>query len=169
MAANMLQKATTVVNSIWIGQILGPTALAAAFNARLVLALLLGCISALAMAANVLIARAVGARNPARAKQVVGSSILLFATISIALAVVGYWLGGPVLTAIGTPPPAQPESRAYLRVIFFALPAMFFFSYFQMTQRGAGNSHTPLYFSARSGVPPCAFLPALAGTCLIAI
>jgi putative MATE family efflux protein len=47
---------------------------------------------------------------------------------------------------MGTPLDAQPYAIAYLRVIFIALPSMYFYSFLMMTLRGAGDSHTPFYF-----------------------
>ncbi|MCR5879558.1 MATE family efflux transporter [Phenylobacterium sp. J367] len=148
MAANILQQANVVVNAIWVSHVLGPAALAATFNANLLLAFLLGCVSGLSMAANVLIGQAVGARDPERARRIVGTCTTVFAATSIGLALAGLWLAPQILSAMGTPEAARPQAIAYLRVILFAMPAMFFFNYFQMAQRGAGDSRTPLYFSA---------------------
>jgi putative MATE family efflux protein len=61
--------------------------------------------------------------------------------------VVGYLLTPPILTAMGTPPDARTDAIAYLRVIFAAMPFMYFFSYIMMAQRGVGDSRTPFYFS----------------------
>ncbi|MDB5423997.1 MAG: Multidrug and toxin extrusion family efflux pump, YdhE/NorM-like [Phenylobacterium sp.] len=147
MAANVLQQANTVVNTIWVSHVLGPAALAATFNANLLLAFLIGCVSGLAMAANVLVAQAIGARDTVRVQRTVGTCTTLLAVISVSIAVAGFWLTSPLLAAMGTPAAALSQAIAYLRVIFFAMPAMFFFNYIQMAQRGAGDSRTPLYFS----------------------
>ncbi|MGE3302525.1 MAG: MATE family efflux transporter, partial [Hyphomonadaceae bacterium] len=66
---------------------------------------------------------------------------------SVAVAIAGYALTPVILGAMGTPPAARAEAVAYLRMIFFALPFMYFFNYVQMAQRGAGDARTPLYFS----------------------
>jgi putative MATE family efflux protein len=46
-----------------------------------------------------------------------------------------------------TPAAARADAIAYLRVIFAAMPFMYFFSFVMMAQRGTGDSRTPFYFS----------------------
>jgi putative MATE family efflux protein len=48
---------------------------------------------------------------------------------------------------MGTPADARADAIAYLRVIFAAMPFIYFFSFVMMAQRGAGDSRTPFYFS----------------------
>jgi putative MATE family efflux protein len=48
---------------------------------------------------------------------------------------------------MGTPAEAAADAIAYLRVIFAAMPFMYFFSFVMMAQRGVGDSRTPFYFS----------------------
>ena len=69
--------------------VLGPRALAGTFNANLLLAFLIGSVSGISMAANVLIAQAVGARDSERMQKSVGASITLLSFISVTIAVVG--------------------------------------------------------------------------------
>ena len=40
----------------------------------------------------------------------------------------------------------EAEAIIYLRVVFGAMPFMYFFQFLQMAQRGAGDSRTPFYF-----------------------
>ena len=47
-----------------------------------------------------------------------------------------------------TPVSARTEAIAYLRIVFAAMPFMYFFAFLQMAQRGAGDSRTPFYFMA---------------------
>ena len=47
-----------------------------------------------------------------------------------------------------TPPAARAEAIIYLRIVFAAMPFMYFFQFMQMAQRGAGDSRTPFYFMA---------------------
>ncbi len=147
MVANMLQQANTVVNTMWVSHVLGPGALAGTFNANLLLAFLIGSVSGISMAANVLIAQAVGARDTERMQKSVGASITLLSFISVIIAVLGAVLAPQFLAMMGTPAGALPDAIAYLRVIFYAAPFMFFFNFIQLAQRGSGDSRTPLYFS----------------------
>ena len=49
---------------------------------------------------------------------------------------------------MGTPAVARADAIIYLRIIFAAVPFMYFFMFMQMAQRGAGDSTTPFWFLA---------------------
>jgi putative MATE family efflux protein len=99
------------------------------------------------MAANIMIGQAMGARDPATAKKVIGTSTAFFIGVSLAVGFLGAFLTPHILTWMGTPAEAKRDAIAYLRVIFSAMPFMYFFSYVMMAQRGTGDSRTPFYFS----------------------
>jgi len=64
-----------------------------------------------------------------------------------------------ILDAMRTPPDARGYAIAYLRVIFLAMPSMYFFMFLMVTLRGAGDSTTPFYFMAISVVLDIALNP----------
>ena len=52
-----------------------------------------------------------------------------------------------ILNALRTPADALADAIAYLRVIFAAMPFMYFFNFMMMAQRGMGDARTPFYFA----------------------
>lgn len=161
LGANVLQSLNASVNAIWIGHFLGEAALTAVTNANLVLFFLLGVVFGISMANTILIGQAVGAKDVAQAKRVVGTSTGFFVVLSMAVAILGYVFTAEILDAMGTPADAQPHAVAYLHVIFIALPSMYFYSFLMMTLRGAGDSHTPFYFMLLSVALDIALNPLL--------
>lgn len=147
MASNMLQQANVVVNSIWVSHMLGHTALAAIFNANLVVTFLIGCMSGLAMAATVLIGHAIGAHDEGRLRRTAVTCGIFFVGLSVATTMIGIAGARALLELMRVPDVLRPEALVYLSVMFFAMPAMFLLSYVQMALRGAGDARTPLYFS----------------------
>jgi putative MATE family efflux protein len=99
------------------------------------------------MASNIMIGQAMGARDMAAAKRVIGTSTAFFIVVSLTVGFLGAALTPSILSAMGTPEEARRDAVAYLRVIFSAMPFMYFFSYVMMAQRGTGDSRTPFYFS----------------------
>src|SRR5690606_15346102 len=99
------------------------------------------------MAANLMIGQAVGARDEAMVKRVIGTSAGFFLVLSLSVGLGGWLLTPAVLTAMGTPADARAEAITYLRVIFLAMPFMYFFSFLMMAQRGAGDARSPFWFS----------------------
>lgn len=150
LGTNFLQSLNGTVNAIWVSHVLGEAALAATSNANNVLFLLMGAAFGMGMSANLMIAQAVGADNLGLARRVVGSAITFFVILSSAIGVLGYVLTPQILHALGAPPDTQVQAEIYLRVIFAAMPFMYFFSFVMMAQRGTGDSRTPFLFSLLS-------------------
>jgi putative MATE family efflux protein len=146
LGANVLQSLNASVNMVWIGHYLGEAALTASANANLILFLLLGLVFGISMANTLLVGQAIGARNTDQAKRVVGTSVGFFLVLSMLVTVLGYLFTPEILEAMRTPADAQPFAIAYMRIIFLALPSMYFYSFLMMTLRGAGDSRTPFLF-----------------------
>jgi putative MATE family efflux protein len=66
--------------------------------------------------------------------------------ISIGMAVAGWLMCEPLLTAMKTPADSLPLAVAYMRVIFLALPFLYMYAFVMSVLRGAGDSKTPFYF-----------------------
>lgn len=146
LGANVLQSMNASVNAMWIGHYLGEAALTATSNANLILFFLLGAVFGIGMAATILVGQAVGAKDPTQARRVVGTAAGFFVGMSVLLAALGFVLTPHILAWMQTPADAQPYAEAYLRIIFLALPPMYFYSFLMMTLRGAGDAKTPFLF-----------------------
>jgi putative MATE family efflux protein len=150
LGANMLQSLNGSVNAIWIGRILGESALAATSNANLVLFLMLAAVIGFGVAATILIGQSVGRRDIDAARRVVGTAAGLFLALSLFVAVVGYFETPSLLRVLATPAEAMPLALSYLRVIFLSMPAIFVVTLLGMSLRGTGDSVTPLIWMAVS-------------------
>lgn len=161
LGSNILQSLNASINSIWVGHYLGEAALTATSNANIVLFFLLGVVFGISMANTIMIGQAVGARDLDEARRVVGTSTTFFVLLSVIAAALGYLFTPGILGAMGTPADARPLAIRYLRIIFLALPFMYFYNFVMMTLRGAGDSRTPFYFMLLSVVLDVALNPLL--------
>ena len=162
LGGNVLQALNGTVNQFFVSHTpgLGVTAITALNNANTIMMLLMGSVFGVGMSANILIAQAVGARDLAMAKKVMGTTIGFFLALSVGLAFFGWHLTPFILSLMHTPQAARDEAITYLRIIFMAMPFLFFFIFFQMAQRGAGDSRTPFLFMLlavvlEAGLNPC--------------
>ena len=110
--------------------------------------LILGTVFGIGMAATIMVAQAVGAKDLDEARRIVGTSASFFFAVSALFAVCGWLWVDPILHTLGTPPDALPLARTYLRIIFVAVPAMNLLAFVMTVLRGAGDSRTPFYFMA---------------------
>jgi len=146
LGGNALQALNGGVNQFWVSHSLGVSAVTAIGNANIVMMLMLGVISGVSMAANILIAQSVGSGDLARVKRVMGTSVTFFIVLSVLVAVAGYFASPSILALMGTPAESVAEAEIYLRIVFLAMPFMYFFAFLQMAQRGVGDSRTPFWF-----------------------
>ena len=161
LGGNIAQSLNGSVNAVWIGRHLGEDALTAAANANNIMFFLLGSMFGLGMAASILIAQAMGARDTAQARRTMGSSATFFIGLSVLIAIGGWWLARHLLAWMGTPAPSLPLAEAYLRVIFLAMPALYAFAFLAAALRGAGDSRTPFRFLLVAVLLDIAFNPLL--------
>ncbi len=110
--------------------------------------LMLGTIFGVGMAANILVAQAVGGRDLALVKRVMGTATSFFFALALGVALIGGVLAPHILDLMRTPAESRTDAIVYLRIIFASVPAMYFFVFLQMAQRGAGDSTTPFWFLA---------------------
>lgn len=161
LGSNMLQSLNGSVNAIWVGRILGESALAATSNANLILFLMLAAVIGFGVAATILIGQSFGRRDVDAVRRVFGTSAGLFLGFSLLIAVVGYVETPALLRVLATPAEAMPLALAYLRVIFLSMPAMFIATLLSMSLRGTGDAVTPLIWMAVSVVLDIGLNPVL--------
>ena len=150
MGSTVLQSLNASVNAMWIGHFLGESALSAVSNASLIVFLLITAVFGVSMASTILIGQSLGARNMVEAKRVVGTGVSFFVALSMLVSLCGYFNTGWMLQQLGTPADAMPYAVPYLRMVFVAMPSMYFYNFLMMTLRGAGDARTPFLFMAMS-------------------
>jgi putative MATE family efflux protein len=146
LASSILQSLNGTINAIWVGRFLGEGALAATSNANMVMFLLTAFVFGFGMASTILIGQSWGRKDVDEARRVFGTAGGTFALATIIIAIAGYLLAPAILQLLGTPGDAAPLARAYLQVIFLAMPALLLLTLLMMALRGAGDSMTPLWF-----------------------
>nr|WP_274650873.1 MATE family efflux transporter [Paenibacillus humicola] len=143
---NVLQSLNGSINSIWVGQFLGETALAATSNANIIMFFLLSLIFGISMAAVILVGQNLGAQKVEEAKRVVGTSVVFFAITSVIVGAAGVIFSPHILDLLNTPPDAKPFAVTYTQIIFAGIPFMFGYNLVMAVLRGSGDAKTPFYF-----------------------
>ena len=163
LMANVLQSMNGTINAIWVGRMIGGSALAATANANVVMFLVFAFTFGFGMAATVKVGQAFGAGNIDAARRTFGTALGFCFSMSMFVAILG-WFGAPwLLHAMSTPAQVLPLALAYLRVVFIAMPAQMITVMLSMGLRGAGNSAMPLRMMIISVVLDVALNPILIG------
>ena len=157
----MLQTLSGSINSVWVGQFLGGSALAATANANIIMFLMFATFFGFGMAATVLIGQAIGRGDTDAARRATGAVVGLALIFSLVIAIVGWFASTTILHWLKTPPEAFDLAHDYLRVTFIAIPASMLAVTLMMASRGAGDAVTPLRFMLLSVVLDIALNPLL--------
>jgi len=145
MLSNVLQTLGQTINTIWVGQLLGESALAATVNANLVMFMVFSTVFGFGMAATVRVGHNLGAGNLEGARRIFGagtSFCTLFATMG---GLIGWIFAEKLLWLMATPESIRGEAMAYLRVVFLGIPISTFQMMISMSLRGAGDAKSPFY------------------------
>jgi putative MATE family efflux protein len=143
--SNVLQTLGTTVNMIWVGQLIGDTALAATANANMVMFLVFAFVFGFGMAATVKVGQHFGAHDYDAARRVFGAGTGFCALIAVTGGGIGYLLSDTLLRALSTPPSIHRMALEYLQVVFLTMPIGTVAMMISMSLRGAGDAKTPLY------------------------
>lgn len=161
LGSNIIHSLNGSINAVWVGRLLGETALTATANASLLLFFLLSGVFGFGMAATILVGHGFGRQDYVMARRAVGSASGLFAVIGTLIAAAGWWYAPELLRAMQTPPAALDMAIDYLRIIFLSLPALYFLIFLTMALRGAGDARTPFLFIGLSAVIDVGLNPVL--------
>ena len=148
LAGSAIQTGYSFVNAFWVGKFLGETALAAITVSMPVLFVMIAAAAGLTLATSILVSQHFGARDWARLKAVVQTSVALTGIVAVTLLAVSLAFAERLLEAIDTPPDVFPAAAPYLHIVLFTLPLNFVIFMLASMLRGIGDSKTPVYFQA---------------------
>ncbi|WP_431112314.1 MATE family efflux transporter [Variovorax paradoxus] len=161
LLSNILQSLSGTINNIYIGQMIGVSALAAVSSFFPVMFFFIAFVIGLGAGASVLIGQAWGARDVAKAKAVAGTTLAVGILLGLAVAVFGGAFTTPLLALLGTPPDVLADSTSYARIMLIAMPGLFVFLLSTAMLRGVGDTVTPLLTLIISTVTGLVVTPAL--------
>jgi putative MATE family efflux protein len=141
---NVLQALAGTLNNIYLGQLLGAGALAAAVTFFPLLMFCIAFVIGLGAGASALIGQAWGAKQPDKVRQIAGTVVAGGALLGTLVGLAGIAGIEPLLRALRTPTDILPAAVAYARVTLLGLPAMFVYMLAGAILRGVGDSLTPL-------------------------
>lgn len=161
MLSNILQSASQTLNSIFLGRMIGVSALAAVSSLFPIIFLLISFVIGLSSGSTVLIGQAFGANDLHKMKKVAGTTLSVSLILGVAIGALGYLFSRELLQAIRTPANILDDASAYARIIFLMLPIFFPYLVYTTFLRGTGDSQTPFYFLIVGTVLAAIATPAL--------
>lgn len=141
---NLLYSGYGVINTIWVGKLIGQDAVAATAVSLPVTFILAGIIMGATTATSVLVAQFFGRKDQENLEKTIGTSFTLSVMISLLLTVGGILSSGWILQAMGTPAEVLPMAQGYLNIMLGGTALMYLYFLFSSILRGMGDSMTML-------------------------
>lgn len=151
MLTGVLQLLYNAADLVVVGRYAGNEALAAVGATTSLINLMINFFMGLAVGANVVIARAIGAGDEQKTAHATHTAMTLSGIIGLSLAVFGFFLSPIFLTWMDTPADVMAGSSLYMRIITLGFPASLVYNFGAAVLRAGGDTRRPLYFLLVSG------------------
>jgi putative MATE family efflux protein len=185
MFGNMLLSIYGIINMIWVGRLLGHTAVAAISATLPIIMLMPAFLIGLGMATNVLIAQAFGRKDTAMLRKILANSFFASVLFCLLISVIALTLRRQLLEWVHAPQEIQDMALSYLTIIMASLVFQFFVNWMTGMLRGLGDAKTvvkililltvfnivfvPLFIIGIGPLPPLGVAGAAWGTALSAV
>ncbi len=146
MAANLLQTSYQLVDSFWIGNLLGAQALGAVAISSVIATTVLSFVIGMNNAALAILSQQRGRRDDAGLRAYLNAFVVILFLIAIALGGAGFATSHFLLEMLGTPADIMAPAQDYLQVTFLGMLFLFGYNFIATVLRSLGDSKTPLRF-----------------------
>lgn len=148
---NLLETLLGIVDTALVAG-LGTAAIAGVGSGLQIMFFLMATLSALSVGSSILVAQAIGAREPDRASRIARQSLVWSVLLSVPLACVGLGLAHPLLSLFGMSPEVTRIGAGYFQVTMGTVVVLVALIIGGGVLRGAGDSRTPMLVTAVANV-----------------
>ena len=140
IAAMFLNMAYNLVDSLWIGNLLGESAYAALTNSTPIILILTSVAMGATNGISILLSQAIGAKNQKRAESLIATSFIAAIIFSLMITLALEIFLPYILTALNTPSETYAMAYSYLSIYILGYLAVYLYLYFTAVLRSFGNS-----------------------------
>ncbi|WP_096272943.1 MATE family efflux transporter [Paucisalibacillus globulus] len=146
LLANLLQTSYQLIDSLWVGNLLGANALGAVAVSGTLIFTVLAFIIGLNNAALTILSQQKGRKNQDGLKRYLNAFVVLLTVMSVSLGVTGFVFAEQLLRLLGTPSEILGLAKSYLQINFLGMIFLFGYNFISTVLRALGDSKTPLQF-----------------------
>lgn len=144
--ANLLQTSYQVIDSLWIGNLLGAHALGAVAVSGALIFVVLSFVIGLNNASLTILSQQKGRQDAKGLRSFINAFVVILTCLAISLTIIGYISAEYLLALLGTPAELMDSAKAYLQVNFLGIIFLFGYNFISTVLRAIGDSKTPLKF-----------------------
>lgn len=138
--AMFLNMAYNLVDSLWIGNLLGKTAYAALTNSTPIILILTSVAMGATNGVSILLSQAIGAKNKRKTESLIATSLIVAIAFSLLVTLVLELSLSVILNALNTPTETYDMAYSYLTIYVLGYVAVYLYLYFTAVLRSFGNS-----------------------------
>jgi putative MATE family efflux protein len=146
LIGNVMQIGYSMVNTIWVGHLVGEDAVGASGVSLFILFVLMGLVMGMSMGSTILVAQYYGAKDYSMVGKVVNTSFVLALILGGILTIAAILSADPLLKAMDTPPENFAMASSYLKISMPGFILMYLSFLINSILRGTGDTVTPLIF-----------------------
>lgn len=150
VAMMYLQNAYNIIDTIWVGQLLGKVALAGIGAGGYVLWTLFGLTGLVSTGLTAVIARRFGQRNVEDAQIVAARGLWYSLVLSVVIGIMLWFLLPSIFRMMGTGADVTAQGISYMKVLVLATPLIFLSFSIQSIYQASGDTVTPMWLVAIS-------------------
>lgn len=146
LLANILQSSFQIIDSLWVGNLVGAHALGAVSLSSVIIFTLLSFIIGINGATLTVLSQQKGAKNESGLKQSLNAFVVVLGTLSICLGILGFFISPWLLELLSTPKALFDSAKSYLQINFLGIFFLFGYNFIGTVFRALGDSKTPIRF-----------------------
>jgi putative MATE family efflux protein len=146
LIGNFIQIGYSIINTIWVGHLVGEDAVGATGVSFPIFFILIGFAMGVTMATMILVSQYYGAKDYGMVEKVVNNSFSLTLIIGSVLTIADILSADQLLRLMETPPENFAMASSYLKIMLLSFPLMYLGLLISSILRGIGDTVTPLIF-----------------------
>lgn len=146
MLTNLLQTSYQVVDSLWIGNLLGATSLGVVTISSVIIFTVLSFVIGLNNASLAILSQQKGRNDTVGLKKYLNAFVVILTVMAIFMSIVGVIFAENLLNLLGTPANMMAAAKSYLQINFIGILFLFGYNFISTVLRALGDSKTPLRF-----------------------
>lgn len=146
LIGNIFQQLYNMVDSVIVGNFVGPNALGAIGTTGSLHFFIFSLVAGLSVGIGIIVAQYFGSGETEKVKDTIGNSIWILLVCAVIMACVGFFAARPLLVLLKTDPIILEDAIAYLKVTSIGILCVAMYNGVSSILRALGDSKTPLIF-----------------------
>lgn len=146
LLGNAFQQLYNTVDSVIVGQFVGPESLAAVTSTAVIINTLVGLFVGFSTGSSVIISQFFGAQKGDMLRKSIHTALSATFIMGIAFMILGYFITPPLIVLMKTDASVIAPATTYLRIYFLGILGLMFYNMTSAILRAIGDSVRPLMF-----------------------